>query len=151
MLDLNEVRQEFAQHLAQAPTARWRMDSALAHVATMAYAAGAADATGADARPHAVCIDHATSTLTITSNLANWQRDTLNRFAAEVYHGFIQHARHRDALYEITRQLIRLADQDPANPIGNVLHHCIDRNTLNRVISEIEADTGRTQARLAAA
>lgn len=42
MLDLNEVRREFSTHLAADPT-RWRMDSALAHVVTMAYRKGLED------------------------------------------------------------------------------------------------------------
>lgn len=42
MLDLNEVRREFSAHLAADPT-RWRMDSALAHVVTLAYRQGLED------------------------------------------------------------------------------------------------------------
>lgn len=151
MLDLNHIRQEFADHLAAAPTARWRMDSALAHVAQLAYTRGAADAAGVDGQVLAVCIDKHTSTLTITSNLATWERDTLNRFAAEVYRSFIQQARHRDALYEIAKQLIHLANIAPSKPIVNAINFGIDRNTLNRVISEIEADTCADQSQPAAA
>ena len=43
MLDLNKIREEFAAHLAADPT-RFRMDSALAHVVTMAYRQGVSDA-----------------------------------------------------------------------------------------------------------
>ena len=43
MLDLNKIREEFATHLAADPT-RFRMDSALAHVVTMAYRQGIKDA-----------------------------------------------------------------------------------------------------------
>ena len=43
MLDLNKIREEFAAHLAADPT-RFRMDSALAHVVTMAYRQGIKDA-----------------------------------------------------------------------------------------------------------
>lgn len=42
MLDLNKIREEFAAHLAADPT-RFRMDSALAHVVTMAYRKGLED------------------------------------------------------------------------------------------------------------
>lgn len=42
MLDLNDVRAEFAAHLSADPT-RWRMDSALAHVVTKAYQKGISD------------------------------------------------------------------------------------------------------------
>lgn len=42
MLDLNEIRAEFATFLAEDPT-RFRMDAALAHVVTMAYQRGVAD------------------------------------------------------------------------------------------------------------
>lgn len=38
-----EIREEFAAHLAADPT-RFRMDSALAHVVTMAYQQGISDA-----------------------------------------------------------------------------------------------------------
>lgn len=37
---LDEIRAEFARHLSEDPTGRWRMDAALAHVATMAYEQG---------------------------------------------------------------------------------------------------------------
>lgn len=43
MLDLNQIRREFADHLAADPT-RFRMDSALAHVVTLAYQQGIKDA-----------------------------------------------------------------------------------------------------------
>ena len=42
MLDLNKIREEFAAHLAADPT-RFRMDSALAHVVTLAYRKGLED------------------------------------------------------------------------------------------------------------
>lgn len=41
---LDEIRAEFARHLSEDPTGRWRMDAALAHVATMAYEKGLEDA-----------------------------------------------------------------------------------------------------------
>lgn len=40
---LDEIRAEFARHLSEDPTGRWRMDAALAHVATMAYQKGLED------------------------------------------------------------------------------------------------------------
>jgi len=43
MLDLNQIRREFAEFLAQDPT-RFRMDAALAHVVTRAYQQGIQDA-----------------------------------------------------------------------------------------------------------
>ncbi len=43
MIDLNQIRQEFADFLAKDPT-RWRMDAALAHVVELAYRQGLADA-----------------------------------------------------------------------------------------------------------
>lgn len=42
MLDLNYIRQEFAEFLAKDPT-RWRMDAALAHVVQLAYQRGLED------------------------------------------------------------------------------------------------------------
>lgn len=45
MLDLNHIRREFADHLAADPT-RFRMDSALAHVVTLAYRQGIKDGQG---------------------------------------------------------------------------------------------------------
>lgn len=44
MLMLDQIREEFAKHLSEDPTGRWRMDAALAHVATMAYEQGLKDA-----------------------------------------------------------------------------------------------------------
>ena len=43
MLDLNQIRREFAEFLAQDPT-RFRIDAALAHVVTRAYQQGIQDA-----------------------------------------------------------------------------------------------------------
>ena len=43
MLMLDQIREEFAKHLSEDPTGRWRMDAALAHVATMAYEKGLED------------------------------------------------------------------------------------------------------------
>lgn len=43
MLDLNDIRTEFASFLAKDPT-KWRMDAALAHVVQLAYRKGLADA-----------------------------------------------------------------------------------------------------------
>ena len=40
---LDEIRAEFARHLSEDQTGRWRMEAALAHVATMAYQKGLAD------------------------------------------------------------------------------------------------------------
>lgn len=42
MLDLNQIRREFAAFMAADPT-RWRMDAALAHVCEMAYRKGLED------------------------------------------------------------------------------------------------------------
>ncbi len=41
---LDDMRAEFARFLATDPAARFRMDAALAHVVTLAYRAGMADA-----------------------------------------------------------------------------------------------------------
>ena len=41
---LDEIRAEFARHLSEDPAGRWRMDAALAHVATMAYRNALAEA-----------------------------------------------------------------------------------------------------------
>ena len=46
MLDLDEVRKAFADHLSNDPSGRWRMDSALAHVATLCYQRGIDDTKG---------------------------------------------------------------------------------------------------------
>ena len=43
-LMLDDMRREFAQHLAAQPAARFSMDKALVHVLALAYAAGAQDA-----------------------------------------------------------------------------------------------------------
>ena len=43
MLDLNEARTVFAEHLTVEPSARWRMDAALAHVVEWAYRRGLDD------------------------------------------------------------------------------------------------------------
>lgn len=43
-LDLNEVRRVFAEYLAGDPSARWRMDAALAEAGVFAYLAGLAEA-----------------------------------------------------------------------------------------------------------
>lgn len=40
---LDNMRAEFARFLADDPTARWRMDAALAHVLTLAYERGLDD------------------------------------------------------------------------------------------------------------
>ena len=40
---LDEIRAEFARHLSEDPTGRWRMDAALARVVTMAYEQGLED------------------------------------------------------------------------------------------------------------
>ena len=42
MIDLNDLRRKFAEHLAADPT-RWRMDSALAYVCELAYQQGIRD------------------------------------------------------------------------------------------------------------
>jgi hypothetical protein len=42
-LMLDNIRAEFARFLADDPTARWRMDAALAHVVTIAYERGLDD------------------------------------------------------------------------------------------------------------
>lgn len=43
MLNLDDMRREFASFLAESPESRWRMDAALAHVLTLAYNAGVED------------------------------------------------------------------------------------------------------------
>lgn len=43
MLDLDTIRKEFAEFLLNEPSARWRMDAALAHVVTLAYEKGLED------------------------------------------------------------------------------------------------------------
>jgi len=43
MLNLDDIRKEFAAFLADNAKARWRMDAALAHVVTLAYEKGIAD------------------------------------------------------------------------------------------------------------
>jgi len=53
LLDLNQIRAEYAQFLAADPQAKWRMDAALAHVVTLAYRRGLEDA---KAMPPA-CVD----------------------------------------------------------------------------------------------
>ena len=59
MLDLNKIREEFAAHLASDPT-RFRMDSALAHVVTLAYRQGIADGQASvTVRAGAATFDHA--------------------------------------------------------------------------------------------
>lgn len=42
-LMLDDMRREFARVLAEDPAARWRMDTALAHVVALAYAQGITD------------------------------------------------------------------------------------------------------------
>lgn len=42
-LDLNDARRIFAEHLANDPATRWRMDAALAHVVEWAYQRGMQD------------------------------------------------------------------------------------------------------------
>ena len=53
MLDLNQIRREFAEFLAQDPT-RFRIDAALAHVVTRAYQQGIQDAQPAGQPPSPV-------------------------------------------------------------------------------------------------
>ena len=48
MIDLDQVRKEFAEFLQSDPQGRWRMDAALAHVITKAYEQGLKDANQAD-------------------------------------------------------------------------------------------------------
>lgn len=43
MLNLDDMRYEFAEFLGKDATARWRMDAALAHVITLAYYKGFKD------------------------------------------------------------------------------------------------------------
>lgn len=43
MLDLNHLRAEFADYLAENTKTRWGMDAALMHVCRMAYEAGVND------------------------------------------------------------------------------------------------------------
>lgn len=44
MLDLDDIRAEFARHLAANAGQRWRLDATIAHVCEIAYRAGLADA-----------------------------------------------------------------------------------------------------------
>ena len=44
MLDLDEIRAEFARHLMENTAQRWRLDASVAHVVRLAYEKGMADA-----------------------------------------------------------------------------------------------------------
>lgn len=59
---LDNIRAEFARFLAEDPNARFRMDAALAHVATVAYQQGLGDGrhTHDGKEPHAVLTTHIT-------------------------------------------------------------------------------------------
>lgn len=48
MLNLDDIRNEFARFLADNPDARWRMDAALAHVVKIAYQIGIKDGIASD-------------------------------------------------------------------------------------------------------
>ena len=47
MLNLDEVRKDFAHFLASDPAGRWRMDAAMAYVVEKAYNQGLLDAAAA--------------------------------------------------------------------------------------------------------
>lgn len=43
MIDLDNIRKMFSEHMAANPSGRWRMDSSLAHIVTYAYEQGIKD------------------------------------------------------------------------------------------------------------
>lgn len=98
MLDMNDIRRQMAEYLAENASHRHSIDAAVMHVVQIAYRKGMADAVRENDNPVDIVIEIDGKRLPVTdagTDFRTWRRDNLELLAADLTRRMVADAKAR--------------------------------------------------------